>query len=140
MTSRMDALSRALSIGAPPLSAARTAPRPSAAGEDFLSILKARIEAEAPGRIRFSRHAAARLEERNIRLTAGDLDRLNRATDRAAAKGVREAFVMMGQVHLIVSVQNRTVVTAMPVGETDDAIYTNIDAAVMVGQDTEGIG
>ena len=138
MMSRMDALTQALA----PESRGRTgASGPSGrpvAGEDFRSVLNERM-AQSPSRVRFSKHATQRLEQRRLHLSEADLRSLERATDKAAAKGSREALMMMGGLHLIVSVRDRTVVTAMPAERAGDVVYTNIDSAILVGQNTETV-
>jgi flagellar operon protein len=52
--------------------------------------------------------------------------------DRAAAKGARESLVMMDDVALVVSVKNRTVITAVDRAHLKDNVFTNIDSAVIV--------
>ena len=114
-----------------------TSPRPNATGQgEFLEALRERMQSETSG-LRLSRHAAERLSDRRIELSGADLERLERATEKAAAKGAREALMMMGNLNLIVSLQNRTVVTAMEAGTADDTVYTNIDTAVIVGDGSD---
>ena len=93
--------------------------------------------------VRFSIHAARRLDERHIRLTASDLGRIERAVDQAAAKGGRESLVLMDHapsadaaqpaapLALVVSVPNRTVITVVPPNAARHAVFTNIDSAVV---------
>ncbi|MHC4886822.1 MAG: TIGR02530 family flagellar biosynthesis protein, partial [Planctomycetota bacterium] len=78
----------------------------------FQQLLQENIGAKESS-LNFSRHAQERLQDREIALTSDDLSRLERATDKAAAKGAHTGLMMMGNLNLIVSVQNRTVVTAM---------------------------
>jgi len=101
--------------------------RPSE-GDAFGRVLEESL-ADGEG-VRFSKHARARLRERAIDFTREDLGRLAEATDLAAAKGAREALLLMENVNVIVSIPNRTVVTAMAPDEGQ--VYTNIDAAVAV--------
>lgn len=103
-------------------------------GDGFLSALKEKM-GECPSNLQFSKHATARLSDRKINLSEKDIERISRATDKAAEKGARDALMMLGNLNLIVSVNNRTVVTAMQAGEAGDAVYTNIDTAVVVGDE-----
>ncbi len=82
-------------------------------------------------RLQFSKHAAKRLEQRGLDLDAVRLERLNRAVDQAEAKGSRDSVILLDELALVVSVQNRTVVTAM--GESDGGaqVFTNIDSVVI---------
>lgn len=82
--------------------------------------------------VRFSAHAQQRLDSRAIRLTPDDQDRISRAVDQAAAKGARESLLLMDGVALVVSVPNRTVITALGTNESDNTVITNIDSAVVV--------
>ncbi|MPN53289.1 hypothetical protein SDC9_200953 [bioreactor metagenome] len=74
-----------------------------------------------------------RLESRNIKLNPTDMDKLNRAIEKAAQKGARESLVLMNNdLALIVSVKNKTVITAMDGTSIKDNVFTNIDSAVIV--------
>jgi flagellar operon protein len=98
---------------------------------EFASLLSERME-EASA-LQFSKHATSRLSDRNININENTLNKLERATDKAAEKGAKEALMMLDNLNFIVSVRNRTVVTAMPSAESLDSVYTNIDTAVIVG-------
>ncbi|MBC7106221.1 MAG: hypothetical protein H5T97_09795 [Firmicutes bacterium] len=82
--------------------------------------------------MRFSAHAARRLEERRVGLGDADLARLSRAVELAAAKGCREALILMDRLAVVANVRSRTVVTAVPAAEWQDQVFTNIDGAVIV--------
>jgi flagellar operon protein len=97
------------------------------AGPSFAEVLQREV-----ARVRFSAHAARRLEERRISLGEADLARLSRAVEMAAAKGCREALVLMDHLALVTNVRNRTVVTAMPAADWQNHVFTNIDGAVIV--------
>ncbi|GMV99637.1 MAG: hypothetical protein AMXMBFR84_07760 [Candidatus Hydrogenedentota bacterium] len=89
-----------------------------------------------PNAVRFSAHAEQRLLERRIHLSASDLRQIESAVDKASAKGSKESLVIMDKAALIVSVPNRTVITALPSDELNDAVFTHIDSAVFLGQPT----
>ncbi|MCR5032842.1 MAG: flagellar protein [Lachnospiraceae bacterium] len=82
--------------------------------------------------LKFSKHAAGRLQERSIELTEGQISRLQEAAQKAGAKGIQESLVLVDQLAFIVNVPNNTVVTAMDQTETDTNIFTNIDGAVII--------
>lgn len=82
--------------------------------------------------VRFSKHAQQRLDERNIVLTESDLSQLHSAVSKADAKGARESLVLLRDMAFIVSVENRTVVTAMDGESIHENVFTNIDSAVVV--------
>ncbi|MRN54862.1 TIGR02530 family flagellar biosynthesis protein [Paenibacillus monticola] len=82
--------------------------------------------------LKFSNHAAKRLEQRGIELGSGELEQISSAVDKAAAKGSKESLILMKDMALIVSVQNRTVVTAMDGSSMKDNVFTQIDSAVII--------
>lgn len=82
--------------------------------------------------IKFSQHAKERLQVRNIKLGQAELAKLTAAVDKAAAKGARESLVLMDNVALVVSVKNRTVITAVDGSSLKDNVFTNIDSAVII--------
>lgn len=84
-------------------------------------------------RVRFSSHAEARIERRGVKLTKDDLRRLGDAVDRMQEKGVKDALVYMNNnVAMVVSVKNRTVVTALDSASAKENIFTNIDSAAIL--------
>ncbi|NLI13957.1 MAG: flagellar protein [Peptococcaceae bacterium] len=82
--------------------------------------------------LKFSAHAEKRLKERNIVLAREDLAKIDKAVRQAEAKGARESLIIYGDLALITSVRNKTVVTAMDGKSSDDHVFTNIDSAVIV--------
>lgn len=97
----------------------------------FQEILERKTIPQGEG-LRFSKHAAGRLQDRNISLTPSQLERLNRGTEKASQKGIKESLVLMDSLAFIVNVPNQTVVTAMDQTETNENIFTNIDGAVII--------
>lgn len=88
---------------------------------------------QAIGGVKFSQHATQRLQTRNINLTSAQMNQLNSAVEKAAQKGARESLILMNNdLALVVSVTNRTVITAMDGANIKDNVFTNIDSAVIV--------
>lgn len=84
------------------------------------------------GELKFSQHAQDRLKARNITFSQDQLQQLEGAVNSVAQKGGRESLVMMGDAALVVSVKNRTVVTAMDRSQMHGNVFTNIDSAVVI--------
>lgn len=82
--------------------------------------------------VKFSQHALQRLQNRNIQLDQAEMSKLNDAVEKAAQKGAKESLVLMNDLALIVSVKNKTVITAMDGASIKDNVFTNIDSAVIV--------
>jgi flagellar operon protein len=82
--------------------------------------------------VKFSQHAQERLKSRNINFSANDIARLEGAVNNVAQKGGKESLVMMGDAALVVSIKNRTVVTALDRMQMQGNVFTNIDSAVVL--------
>ena len=101
-------------------------------GLSFQEILESRSLQGGDGTLKFSRHALGRLNDRNIELSAGQLERLEDGAKKAERKGIRDSLVIVDQLAFIVNVPNQTVVTAMDSTETNENIFTNINGAVII--------
>lgn len=114
--------------------AARPAPERTAGAGDgaFAAVLRERLAARPTGTVQFSRHALDRLQASGRLLTPGQVRDLEEAVARAAAKGARDALVLLGDLALVVSVQNRTVITAVAGERMREQVFTQIDSAVIV--------
>lgn len=80
--------------------------------------------------LKFSNHAMKRLESRNISLSSSELDKIQTAVGKAQQKGSKDSLVMMDNTAYIVNIPNKTVVTAVPVGDDNENVFTNIDSVV----------
>lgn len=101
-------------------------------GFSFEEILNQKREASESSELKFSKHAAMRLEDRNISLSEEQSQRLENGVQKASEKGIKESLVLIDSLAFIVNVPNKTVVTAMDKGESSDNIFTNIDGAVIM--------
>ena len=54
-----------------------------------------------------------RLQSRNITLTSEDVSRMNDMADKAAAKGAKNSLFIVRDTAMVVSIKNRTVITAV---------------------------
>ncbi len=109
-----------LALGQPP----KAGPAHGIARDEFQSILQ--------DRLKVSGHAQTRLQSRNIQLEREQWERVLAGVERAASKGAQESLVMVDDVALIVSVKNRTLITAVDQGHLKESVFTNIDSAVVV--------
>ena len=96
------------------------------------SELKPAVGSQVRDPLKFSAHASARMQSRKLEMGPEMMRRLNEAVDKAAAKGIDDALVLSSDGAFIVSVKNRTVVTAMDRGALDGNVFTNIDGAVVM--------
>lgn len=95
----------------------------------FSEVFRSRMERGVG--LTFSAHAQGRLDERGVALDGEDLSRLAGAVDRAAGKGGVNSLILMDDNAFIVSVPNRTVVTAMTGKTLQEHVFTNIDSTVI---------
>lgn len=107
-----------------PIAPAAKAPIAPAGQTAFSEVLSSKLKV--------SGHAATRLQSRNIQLDESAWERVLEGVERAAAKGAKESLVMVDDVALVVSVKNRTVITAVDQQHLKENVFTNIDSAVIV--------
>jgi flagellar operon protein len=103
----------------------------AAPGPSFADTLEQAGKAAGAGELSFSKHALARVERRGIELDQGTLGRLSQGVQRAASKGSRDSLVLVDGTAFVVSVSNRTVITAVGSEHMKDNVFTNIDSAVI---------
>jgi len=115
-----------------PVRPKQTTTTPGAAKAGGSSPFAKVLDEKLPGQpVRFSQHAQERLRSRGITLSEADMKQLEGAVDSVAQKGGKESLIMMGDAALVVSVKNRTVVTAMDRQGMKGNVFTNIDSAVL---------
>ena len=102
----------------------------SIVGPSFDAVLRQTVDTGTE--VKFSKHAQQRLSSRNITLEPQQVEKLNQAVQRAGEKGARESLVLMNDLAFIVSVPNKTVVTAVDGQSLKENVFTNIDSAVIV--------
>lgn len=95
--------------------------------ESFADVL-----ANVSNQVVFSQHAQQRMQSRNLQLTKQEQEKLSQAVDKVAAKGAKESLVYLNNMAFVVSVPNRTVITAMDGTSARENVFTNIDSAVIL--------
>jgi flagellar operon protein len=129
---------------------ARPGASPSTSGPSFADVLQDATSAPAAGApsstgpaasaaatapsgapLRFSKHALERAQRRGIPLDATTLGRLQDGVGRIAGKGSRDSLVLVDGNAFVVSVPNRTVITAVGSAQMREHVFTNIDSAVI---------
>ena len=97
--------------------------------DQILAGKQQQMSTQLESELKFSKHANERLAKRNIDLSKEQVARLEYGTNKAREKGIKESLVMVDDLAFIVNVKNNTVITA--VNDTEDAVFTNIDGAVI---------
>jgi flagellar operon protein len=117
-----------LPIGAPSPEPARpNGPPPG--GASFQQVLQG-VLSERP--VRLSAHAQERLTAAQRHLSEQEWQAINQAVSKVAQKGGREALLLTHDLALVVSVTNRTVITAVERERAKENVFTNIDSAVIL--------
>jgi flagellar operon protein len=80
----------------------------------------------------FSKHAHERLHSRGINLSEETLNGMADAIDKAELKGSKETLVLADEAAFVVSVSNRTVITAFDKENLKEGVVTSIDSAVIL--------
>ena len=94
----------------------------------FQSLLQ-----QAEKKVSFSQHAISRMQSRGISLNEQTLSKLDDTVEKLARKGAKESLIYLkDEVALVVSIKNRTVITAMEGAQENDNIITNIDSAAII--------
>jgi len=103
---------------------------PSRSDGSFAALLK---QATTPGgrTLRFSKHALERIERRGIAVDGATLGRLEDGVARVSGKGARESLVLVDGTAFVVSVDSRTVITAVGSEHMREHVFTNIDSAAI---------
>ncbi len=100
--------------------------QPGIEGPSFGDVLTEKMD------VRFSGHAIKRLEERSMQISPRELDRLNEGVRQLTAKGARNSVVLIDNTAYVVSVKNKTVVTALNEAKNSQNVFTNIDSIAIV--------
>lgn len=97
--------------------------------KSFGDILDKKIQKNEENVV-FSKHANQRFEQRNIKLTETEIEKISDAINRADEKGIKNSLIMMDDIVLIANIKSRTIVTA--VDSAKDKVFTNVDGVVSI--------
>ncbi len=104
-------------------------PAAVANGQGFEELLQAQLG--RPSTVKFSAHAQRRITSRQIEFGSNEATRLEQAVEKAANKGSRESLILMDDLALVVSIKNKTVITAVDANNRKENVFTNIDSVVL---------
>lgn len=95
---------------------------------NFKDILDEKLKED----LKISGHAAMRMKLRNMNLSQEQWDKLREAVGKAEEKGVKESLIVFDNMAFIVSIKNKTVITAIDSENLKENVFTNIDGAVIL--------
>lgn len=93
---------------------------------NFADVLQEKTE------IKFSQHALQRLQQRGLQLDQEAIKKLDQAIEKMAKKGAKESLIYLDDIAFVVSIKNKTVITAMDGCSAKENIFTNIDSALLL--------
>lgn len=99
-------------------------------GPSFQSILNNNLQQESG--LTFSKHAAARAEERNIDLSETNMARLQEGVRLAEAKGLNDTLILIDKTAFLVNIKNNKVITTVSHEDLKGNVFTNIDGTVVI--------
>lgn len=82
--------------------------------------------------IKFSKHAAKRLVNRNMNINLKEMKRLETAFEQAKTKGVKDALIIMDNKAFIANINSKTIITTVNKNQLKENVFTNIDGAVII--------
>ena len=80
--------------------------------------------------IKMSRHAAERIQQRNIEVSPEVRNKVGKAIEMAEKKGIKDSLVLTDNIAFVVYVNSKTIVTAIDKDSLNEKVFTNIDGAV----------
>ncbi len=96
---------------------------------EFKRTLDAELSSKT--KLKFSNHALDRLAGRSVRLDDQTVDRLDKAVSVADKKGAAQSLVLLDELAFLISVKNKTVITAMETNRMKESVFTQIDSTVI---------
>lgn len=123
MTTRIDI------FPSPVVPARKPAAAPPKAAGDFAATLR---EIQQRSGVSFSAHALERLRQRDLPLGEKELGRIGEAMDSLRQKGGSSSLLLYGEMALVASIKNNTIITAMDRNQMRHHVFTGIDSAVII--------
>lgn len=121
-------LTTPIRTGAAGLGPVGTPKQDAAQARSFYEVLEGLQQQESG--VTFSKHAASRLEQRNIRLSASSLERLNEGVRIAREKGMNDTLIIVDDSAFVVNAGSNKVITSL--SQLRGRAITNIDGTVIV--------
>ena len=97
---------------------------------EFKEILSGELGITRP--LQFSKHAAQRLESRNVVFGNEELTKIENGLAKAEKSGSKETLVLTNDAALLVAVKSRTVVTVFDRETLRNGVVTAIDSALVI--------
>ncbi len=87
---------------------------------------------ELDNSLKFTKHALERISSRGINLSNVDLNSLSKAVHKADNKGIKDSVVFLNDAAFIISIRNKTVITAIDKESFKEKVITNVDGVIIL--------
>lgn len=104
-------------------------PAKAGIGKSFAEVLE---DQQRNVEVKLSAHAQERLRQQNITISPQDINRISSAVQMAQKKGAKESLFLLRDLALVVSISNKTVITAIDRARQKEKIFTNIDSTIIL--------
>jgi len=84
------------------------------------------------GDLKISKHAQDRMAERKIKISDQKWATISQKVDEAKNMGIKDSLVLTDNAAMVVSAQNKTVITVMNREEATKQIFTNINGTIVL--------
>lgn len=102
-------------------------------GPGFDQLLQDKLKPDT--QLKVSRHAEKRLQDRGIQLSPETWNIIEDRIGEAKQKGIRDSLVLTKEAALVVNAGSETVITAMNREEAASQLFTNINGAIILGDE-----
>ena len=82
--------------------------------------------------LKISKHAQDRMNERNITISDEKWATISNKVDEARNMGIKDSLVLTDKAAMVVSAQNKTVITVMNREEATKQIFSNINGTIVL--------
>jgi flagellar operon protein len=102
----------------------------SPSANKFSQHLQSALDTES--KLTISKHANERLHQRGIQINDSRWKQIESKVQEAKKMGIKDSLVLLDNAALIVSVKNKTVITALNRQEASSQIFTNINGTIIL--------
>ncbi len=98
---------------------------------DFKDLLLNKLSSNDKS-VKFSKHALERMQSRDLKLSDEQIKKIEDYVDKAAQKGSKESVFVLDGMSMVMSIDNRTVITCMDAKDMQENILTNVDSVAFL--------
>jgi flagellar operon protein len=104
-------------------------------GATFIDLLQQLQKEDTAASVKISSHAQKRIQSREIQFDSTTLKTLDQVLEIGTQKGSKSTLVMAQNQAFILSIKDRTLVTALKQEEMNEYFFTNIDSVFVSSEE-----